>query len=85
MSTGHGHAQRLGHLSRRLDFSVHHTEVGDAVMKCAEGLIEYLFELLASDINNNGDTVHKIDTLRKKAAFLHMSHKIVKSLGCDPY
>lgn len=49
-----------------------------------EVLIEYLLELLASDINNNGDIVHKIDT-RKKAAFLHMSHKIVKSLGCDPY
>lgn len=49
-----------------------------------EVLIEYLLEHLASDINNNGDVVHKIDTLRKKAAFLHMSHKIVKSLGCDP-
>lgn len=50
-----------------------------------EVLIEYLLELLAGDINNNGDTVHKIDALRKKAGFLHMSHKIVKSLGCDPY
>lgn len=50
-----------------------------------EDLIEYLLELLASDINNNGDTVHKTDALRKKAVLLHMSHKIVKSLGCDPY
>lgn len=53
--------------------------------KCVEVLIEYLLELLAGDINNNGDTVHKIDALRKKAGFLHMSHKIVKSLGCEPY
>lgn len=42
--------------------------------KCVEVLIEYLLELLAGDINNNGDTVHKL-MLCGKAAFLHLSHK----------
>lgn len=40
----------------------HRTELGDNwLRKCVEVLIESLLELLASDINNNGDIVHKID------------------------
>jgi hypothetical protein len=40
----------------------HHPELGDDwLRKCVEVLIESLLELLASDINNNGDIVHKID------------------------
>lgn len=47
----------------RGNFCIHHTELGDNwLRKCVEVLIEYLLELLASDINNNGDIVHKIDT-----------------------
>lgn len=38
------------------------TELGDNwLRKCVEVLIESLLELLASDINNNGDVAHKID------------------------
>lgn len=40
--------------------------------------MEYLLEFLESEIHKNENIVDKIDVLRKKRAFLHMSHKIIK-------
>lgn len=40
--------------------------------------MEYLLELLESEIHKNENIVVKIDVLRKKPVFLRMSHKITK-------